>query len=263
MRATETATRRTMAVTAMSRPNTTARTATRAGRTTRSKRVSTAISTMSAALAGHSAPSLLSELASPVRSSAIRLRLAVVRARMAPQLVTHADRPRTRVRSDHRTELHHLERMGHLDPGEELEEDADVVRLPARHGQAFEGGVPLGLGRQVLERAAPRPLLGLLVDDAVADLDHGLDREHGSEQRPGLADPTTAHEVIERSQRAVDAGPAPRRLGRGAPRAQARAPRRCVGGRDRQQALAHGDRTGVEDGHLDAAGRGGRGGGRL
>src|ERR1700722_9806722 len=169
MRAIERATRRTMAVTAMSRPNTTARTATRAGRTTRSKRLSTAISTMSAALAGQSAPSLFSELASPVRSSAIPSTLAVARARTAPQLVAHADRPRPRVSSDHRAELHHLDRMGHLHPGEELEEGAHALRLAARHGQALEGRVPLGLGRQVLERPAPCPLLGLLVDGTVVD----------------------------------------------------------------------------------------------
>src|SRR5580658_7693997 len=108
----------------MSNPKTTARTATRAGRTTRSNTPSTAISTMSAALAGQSAPrrlpSLVSSLASPERWSTIRSRLVVGRSRTAAHLVAHADRPGAGVGADHGAERHDLDRVRHVDAGQQL-----------------------------------------------------------------------------------------------------------------------------------------------
>ena len=69
------------------------------------------------------------------------------------------------------------------------------------------GTGPVGLGHlvgQVLQRAAPGPLLGLLFDGAGDHLDDRLDRQHGAEQGGGASDAAALLQVFQGVEGGVD-----------------------------------------------------------
>ena len=68
----------------------------------------------------------------------------------------------------------------------------------------LEGRGVAGLVGQVLQRAHPGALLGLLLDHAVDQGHHRLDRQQGAEQGAGAADPPALLEVLEGVDHAVD-----------------------------------------------------------
>ena len=127
-----------------------------------------------------------------------------------------------------------------------LDHVVDVVAGAVGDGQPFERGVGRHLGHQVAQGARTRPLLGLLGHLAVFDHDDRFDGEERAQKGLGAADAATALEEVESPQHAVDADPAGAVLGGGDQLVQVRPAGRLLGGGDHHEALAHGDRAGVE-----------------
>ena len=73
--------------------------------------------------------------------------------------------------------------------------------------------------------------------------------EQRAEQGAGPADAPAALEVLEPAEHAVDAGAGDPVLGGGHQLVEAGAGRGLLGGGDDEQALAHGEREGVDDPH--------------
>ena len=130
------------------------------------------------------------------------------------------------------------------EPGRDV---GDVVAGPVGDGDPFERGVGLDLVDEVRDRPGPGPLLGLLGDLPVLELDHGLDVEQRAEQGPGAADAPAALQVLEPAQHAVDAGARGVVLGRVDDVVDALAGGRVLGGGDDEEALAHGERVRIDD----------------
>ncbi len=112
------------------------------------------------------------------------------------------------------------------------------------------------LGCQEGEGLAAGALAAALFDLAVADFDHGFDRQRGGEEGLGASDPATLLQVLERVEHPPHscAGGEVTRcafdvIQRGTGRGD-------FGGGDCGDALAHGGRTAVNDTHRDVTGKG-------
>ena len=134
-------------------------------------------------------------------------------------------------------------------PARRGQDVGEVVAGAVGHGDALERGVGRHLGAQVGQRPGAGPLLGLLGHLAVLELDHRLDVEQRAEQGAGPADAAAALEVLEPADHAVDAGAGDAVLGGGHQLVEAGAGGGLLGRGDDEQALAHGEREGVDDAH--------------
>ena len=103
--------------------------------------------------------------------------------------------------------------------------------------------------RQVVEGPCSGALPGLLSDDAVLHGDDRLDGEHRPEQRPCAPDPSSSLEVVEGVDDADHPSPGHFLPGQGDELVQWEAEAGGVGGGQRQEPLAEGERPGVDDGH--------------
>ncbi len=136
-----------------------------------------------------------------------------------------------------------------------VDEGVDVVAVGVEHGEVIHapavGGDLLDEERQ---RLAPRPLLAVLLDDAVADLDDRLDRQRRGEQRLGVADAAALAQVVERVEGAEDARPGDEVAGELLDRVEAVAGRSAFGARQGDRAEPQRHRAGVDDPDVDALG---------
>ena len=86
-----------------------------------------------------------------------------------------------------------------------VEQLVEIGRVAVQHREVLDLPFRRLRGEQ-LQRLRPGAHLARLLDDAVAQLDHRLDRQHGAEQRAGVADPTTPLEELERVERREQLG---------------------------------------------------------
>src|SRR6478752_4177781 len=118
----------------------------------------------------------------------------------ADDLVGHSDDPRAGMGPDDRSDHTGDDVVAREDRFEQREELVDVGRIAVEDGEVLDLPFRRLRGEQ-FERLRTGAHLPRLFDDAVAHLDHGLDREHRAQQRAGVADPAAALEELERVER--------------------------------------------------------------
>src|ERR1700722_1408655 len=182
MKPTQKSTTTVMPMTAMTTPKTMPRAATMAGRMALSLTVATTVSTASRAR---------SDSASARSFSATAWRLPGGPGCPGRDDVTDPHGVGPGVGPDHRAEVDRDERVLSGDVAQAGQDVGEVVAGAVGHGQPFERRVGPDLVAQVGQRFAAGALLGLLGHLPVLELNHRLDVQQRTEQRPGPADAAT------------------------------------------------------------------------